>query len=446
MAETTAQTPRSFLVLLGLVVVCGSLVFAASVRLQQPFWSIQLALVIVVAALSEFFSFELPNFTVVLAYPLAMSAVVLGGPAASGLVAAASAVTVSDLRRRRPMSIMAFNLFSLILVSCLAGWTYVLLNGRVLATSDGSLKALTILDFPETLFAMAGCAAVSALGNLILTSLGISLYQGLGFRKIFISGIPFVSTQLALPFVGLLMAQVMAFHVLTLPLFVFPLAVAQKFYQRSTKLRDAYTDTVRSLVGALEAKDPYTRGHSERVADYALEIGCALRLDDAAMQRLEYAALLHDLGKLAVPGVVLTKPGQLTQGESELIREHPARGADMVARIPPLKDLAIYVGKHHEWYAGGGYPDSVTAADIPQIARILSIADSYDAMTTTRAYRPALSRQAAIAELERGAGTQFDPELVRVFVDGQIGASDLAQTDSVHHEVPLSATAKAVQT
>jgi len=445
MAETKAHIPRSFFVLLILVMFCGGLVFALSLRYQQPFWSIQLAFVIVVAALSEFFSFELPNFTVVLAYPLAMSAVVLGGPVASGLVAAASAVTVSDIRRRRPLSIIAFNLFSLVLVSCLAGWTYVLLNGHVLAMSTGSLDTLTIEHFPVTLIAMAGCAAVSALGNLVLTSMGISLYQGLRFRTIFISGIPFVSTQLALPFVGLLMAQVMAIHVLTLPLFVFPLAVAQKFYQRSTNLREAYADTVRSLVGALEAKDPYTRGHSERVADYALELGRALGFDDAAMQRVEYAALLHDLGKLAVPGIVLTKPDRLTKPETDLIREHPARGAAMVARIPPLKDLANYVGTHHERYGGGGYPGSISAAEIPQIARMLSIADSYDAMTTTRAYRPAMGRGAAIAELERGAGTQFDPELVRIFINTRIGTDDHAAHVLAGDGPFLSASVKVVQ-
>ncbi len=421
MAKSAAPIPRSFILLVSLVAMSGASLFAVSWHEMPALWSTQLALVIIVAALSEFFAFELPNFTVVLAYPLAMSAVVLGGPAASGLVVAASAITVSDIRKRRPAPILIFNLFSLILVSCTAGWTYVLMGGHVLATSMGQFDSLTTSDFPATLFALSGCAAVSALGNLLLTSLGISLLQDSDFRRIFTSGIPFVSTQLALPFVGLLMAQVMAINVLTLPLFVFPLAVGQQFYQRSTKLRDAYADTVRSLVGALEAKDPYTGGHSERVADYSMALGRALGLDDVTMQRLEYSALLHDLGKLAVPGAVLTKADALTQSEVEAIREHPARGASMIGRIPPLKDLASYVGGHHEWFGGGGYPESIAYAEIPQIARILAVADSYDAMTTTRAYRPALTRESAIVELVSGSGTQFDPELVKVFVESRIG-------------------------
>lgn len=393
---------------------------------MTPAWSTALVLVIVAAALSEFFSFELPNFTVVLAYPLAMSAVVLGGPAASGLVAAVSAITVSDLMKRRPAPILAFNLLSLVLVSCLAGWTYVLLGGRVITTSVEGLESLNVDDFPTTLVAMVGCAAVSAIANLVVISFGISLYQRRSFRRILVSGFPIMPTQLALPFVGFLMAQVLAINVVALPLFIFPLVVARQFYQRSTALREAYADTVRSLVGALEAKDPYTRGHSERVADYALGLGRALMLDDATMQSLEYAALLHDLGKLAVPGAVLTKPDALTKSEVDAIREHPARGASMVARIPPLKDLAGYVGGHHEWYGGGGYPDSIALAEIPLIARILAVADSFDAMTTTRAYRPALDREHAISQLEGGVGTQFDPELVRIFIEHRIGWSENA--------------------
>lgn len=422
MVGTTTRTPRPFIALVGLLALSGLTLFAAAWVYLPTYWSIQLILVIVVAALSELFAFQLPNFTVVLAYPLAMSAVVLGGPAASGLVALCSSGTVSDLRRHRPSVILAFNLSLLVSVSCAAGWTYVLLGGPVLATGPNTFRTLSAQDFPAALYGMLGCALVAALGNLLLVSFGTALYQGQGFRRIFRPVLPLLPTQIALPFVGFLMAQVLALSWVALPLFIFPLIVARQFYQRSMQLREAYVGTVRSLIGALEAKDTYTRGHSERVAGYAIQLGRHVGLDDAAIDRLEYAALLHDLGKLAVPSQILTKPGRLSAEEWESIREHPARGAEMVARIPPLKDLAEQVGKHHEWYGGGGYPDAVSSNDIPLVALILSVADCYDAMTTTRAYRRALTRDEAVAELIAGAGTQFDPNLVRAFIEARIGA------------------------
>lgn len=424
MVGTRARTPHFFLMLLSVVAATCLAVFAVSWYLIPPVWSLQLVLVVVAAALSEFFAFELPNFTVVLAYPLAMSAVVLGGPTASGIVALCSAITVSDLRRRRAPAILVFNLASLVLVSCLAGWTYVLLGGPVLATGPGTFQTLSASDFPSALWAMIGCAGVAAVANLVIISLGIALYQGQSFRRILLSGTPIMPTQLSLPFIGFLMAQVLAISVAALPLFVFPLVVARQFYQRSTELRAAYADTVRSLIGALEAKDPYTRGHSERVANYAMDLGAEVGLDGATLERLEYAALLHDLGKLAVPSSVLTKAASLTDAEMQSIREHPARGAAMVARIPPLKDLAEYVGKHHEWFGGGGYPDSIKWPDIPKVAQVLAVADCYDAMTTNRAYRPALSREQAVEELIAGSGTQFDPDVVRAFIGGRIGIAE----------------------
>jgi HD-GYP domain-containing protein (c-di-GMP phosphodiesterase class II) len=157
------------------------------------------------------------------------------------------------------------------------------------------------------------------------------------------------------------------------------------------------------------------------VAAYALEIGVAVNLDAISRERLEYAALLHDLGKLAVPGEVLTKPGKLSDAEMQVIRQHPERGAGMVSRIPPLRDLAEYVSKHHEWFNGGGYPSASSGADIPELALILSVADCFDAMTTTRAYRPAMSRDEAVAELIKFAGTQFDPAVVRAFIEARVG-------------------------
>ena len=149
---------------------------------------------------------------------------------------------------------------------------------------------------------MVAAALLSYAVNTVLMSVGplaraACLLQG----GLFVAGVGLMPTQFALAFVGFLMAQVLAIAAITLPLFVFPLEIGRQFYRRYLGLRNAYRDTIRTLVGALEAKDTYTRGHSIRVAVYATQIGSAMGLDEGAVERLEYAALLHDLGKLALP-------------------------------------------------------------------------------------------------------------------------------------------------
>lgn len=398
------------------VAALAALVFAYSWDHYPPVFSAQLLLLVGAAALSGLFSVELPEYSVSLSYAMAMCAIVLGGPAAAGLVAIASAVTIDDVRQCKPVSHMVYNLGQLVLSTCVGGIVYVVLHGQVLAGS--SFQASSI---PVSMLAMTASSAVVAFSNVALTSGAMAILHAERFWRMFASGQAALVTQFALGYFGLLMAQTIVISVWTLPLFVFPLVIARQFYQRSVRLTEAYADTVGSLIGAIEAKDPYTRGHSERVAAYALELGHCLGMDEPALDRLKYAALLHDLGKLAVADSVLNKPGALDQTERDHINEHPARGAAMVARIPPLRDLADDVGKHHEWYGGGGYPDSVDHQAIPLAAQVLAVADCYDAMTTTRAYRPALGRDEAIAELDAGAGSQFNPSLVRMFVEGNVG-------------------------
>lgn len=436
--ETDTRTPRPFRVLAWSLVAVSLAVFAYSWVSSPPVLSLQLVLVVLAAALSEFFSLQLPQFTFSLAYPFAMSAVLLGGPAGAGLVAGFSAVSFSDLRRRRPPSVLAFNFGQLMLETCLAGWTYLLLGGRVLCVSQGVFKPLSGPDFPGALYGMLGCAVVFSVTNLLLISVGVALLGGARASEVFRSSASLVPTQVALAFVGFLMAQVLTIAVLALPLFVFPLAVARQLHQRYTGLREAYVATVRSLIGALEAKDPYTRGHSERVAQYAVALGQALDLEAPELLQLEHAALLHDLGKLAVPSAVLVKPGRLDAAEMDRIREHPARGADMIARIPPLRDLAETIAQHHERIDGAGYPTGIHGDKISMSARVLAVADSFDAMTTTRAYRPALDRDAAVAELLSGAGSQFDAEIVRCFIESRIGLPRMTDSEEVDSS-PLAA-------
>lgn len=414
MAEAT-ESPRLFRYLASFVMVSGVLLLAASWRAIPPVLGWQLALVSIAAVLSENYALSLSKFTVSLAYPLTMAATVLGGPTAGALVAGMSAVSWSEIVSQKRASVLAFNLGQLPLVTVVGGWVYLALGGRLLLV-DGHVGApLGDGDLPQILIPLTALALTCALGNIVLTSLAISALRSERLGSTFAGIAWLIPTQVALAYVGLLIGQVLSISVVAFPLFVAPLVIARQLYQRYSFLKAAYADTVRSLIGALEAKDPYTRGHSERVAAYSLQIGSRLGLDSAQQERLEYAALLHDVGKLAVPCEILRKQGSLTEEERQKIREHASRGAEMVSRIPPLHDLAAFVGQHHERYAGGGYPDGVHDVGIHQFARILAVADSYDAMTTSRSYRVAMGSEEAIEELFTQSGTQFDPAVVAAF-------------------------------
>ncbi|MGX6444798.1 HD-GYP domain-containing protein [Neobacillus sp. K501] len=173
---------------------------------------------------------------------------------------------------------------------------------------------------------------------------------------------------------------------------------------------------VKGVIATLELKDPYTRGHSERVASYALifakEIG---KLSIEEQKSFYYACLLHDIGKVNIPDHILTKPGKLTTEEFEIIKAHPAVGADAVQNVEGIKDCISVIRSHHERWDGKGYPDQLKGEEIPLLARVSSIADAFDAMTSSRSYREAMPVEEAYRRILEGTGSQFDPELVEQF-------------------------------
>jgi HD-GYP domain-containing protein (c-di-GMP phosphodiesterase class II) len=184
----------------------------------------------------------------------------------------------------------------------------------------------------------------------------------------------------------------------------------QRVKLQAERLEEFYLAGIRSLVTALEAKDARTRGHSDRVTYYAVEIGKGMA--DVPMQSLAAGSQLHDIGKIGTRDDVLTKPGALTRAEREHIQQHPLIG---VRILSPILDDQVALGivrNHHERWDGRGYPDGLAAADIPFAARIVAVADTLDAITSPRAYRPARSWDEALAEIAAESGTQFDPEVV----------------------------------
>jgi putative two-component system response regulator len=175
--------------------------------------------------------------------------------------------------------------------------------------------------------------------------------------------------------------------------------------------RQVLTDTIRALVAAVDAKDPHTAHHSERVTSWALRLGAAVGLTAEEMQTLEFAAIMHDVGKIAIPEGILLKPGGLSDEEWALMKKHPVVGYEIIENVGALAEVAVIVRHHHERWDGWGYPDGLAGENIPRLSRIIAIADSYDAMTSNRAYRRAYSREYALNAIRENLGTQFDPEL-----------------------------------
>src|SRR6266550_4682212 len=180
-------------------------------------------------------------------------------------------------------------------------------------------------------------------------------------------------------------------------------------------LEDAYRSTLKALTAALETRDQETHGHSERVVTYSLRLGREYGLDSQRIKALEFGSLLHDIGKIGVPDSILRKPAKLTEQEWVRMREHPAHGQQILRGIHFLEGAARVVAQHHEKWDGSGYPLGMKAEDIDLCARIFSVADAFDAMTSDRVYRKGKSYEAAAQELNEWAGTQFDPKVVEAF-------------------------------
>ena len=172
----------------------------------------------------------------------------------------------------------------------------------------------------------------------------------------------------------------------------------------------------RSILLALDCKDHYTYGHSTRVAYYSVTLGRELGLSEEELYDLELSALFHDIGKIGVPDSVLLKPTRLNEEEFLLMKSHPTKSYEILKDFEPFQDIALYAKSHHERYDGRGYPDGLKGEDIPLYSRIILIADTFDAMTSTRPYRKGLPYEVAFNELEEFSGSQFDPELVVHFI------------------------------
>jgi putative nucleotidyltransferase with HDIG domain len=215
---------------------------------------------------------------------------------------------------------------------------------------------------------------------------------------------------------------------------------SQQIVSQATALRAAlaenertYDATLAALSSALDVRDTETEGHARRVVRYMELIAEGLQVPVEQHATLRRGALLHDIGKIGVPDHILRKPGPLTENEWYTMKTHPDLGAKIIANIPFLQEVAVIIRAHHERWDGNGYPEGLAGERIPQGARIFAVADSFDAMTSDRPYRRGRPLEEALSEIERCAGTQFDPAVVGAFL-----AVPLHRIDAIHANAPFS--------
>ncbi|EKP94630.1 HD-GYP domain-containing protein [Thermaerobacter subterraneus] len=200
-------------------------------------------------------------------------------------------------------------------------------------------------------------------------------------------------------------------------LFMLPLVVARFSFQRYVDIHQMFLGTIRALALALEAKDRYTYGHADRVARLAVNIGRQLNLNDIELEQLQYAGILHDIGKIGVRDEILNKPGKYSPEEYEEMKKRPVIGARIVSGVNSLETVAYWIRHHHERYDGTGYPDGLKGEEIPLGSRIIAVADAFDAMLYDRPYKAGRPLPEVIDELKRCSGTHFDPKIVDVLLD-----------------------------
>jgi len=348
------------------------------------------------------------NVTISVGYTVIYAAILTFGAPVAAWLAALATIRPMELKGNVSIEKVLFNRAQLAITAAASGLAYTALGGV-----PGQL------DVVANLGAIIAAALVYSLVNPFTVIFVVSLTERVSIWRIWVTDFQWIFQRyLALTPLGVIVAEVYTRVGIGGVLLVFlPLVLASYSLRLYAQTRSAYAATIQAMVAAIEARDPYTAGHSRRVAYYTVATARALRLSGDWISRLEFAAWLHDLGKLAVPDSILRKRGPLTQAERNLMKQHPRRAAVILKPIQPLsQDLDVIV-HHHEWWNGEGYPDGLSGKDIPLGSRVLAIADAFEAMTSARPYRGPMSKEEAFSELRRNAGVQFDPSLVEVFIE-----------------------------
>lgn len=374
---------------------------------------LQITVLFAMAWLSESDMVPIPQLNVFLSVSFAvfLAGIMILGPLPTVIVAGSASFAEGLRRHYRPVN-LAYNVGQMSLSILITGLVLMWLEALPVNPANLASVGLVFVVAVVTTF-VTNTSFVAA----FLATRSPAFWSG--FRATF--SIDFRWSLLSYAITGTL--GILMYYVYLTPLGLVGVAVllfsmiAVRFTARqNAELREAHLETMRILSEVLDARDHYTHGHSTRVAELAKATGAAMGLPEPQQQVIETSALLHDIGKMTIGDDILFKEGALTDEEYARMREHPERGAQMIRPIGFLREVQEIVRYHHERWDGRGYPHGLAGTQIPLGARILSVADAWDAMTIERAYRPAYSHAQAARQLLAGRGTQFDPKIVDVFL------------------------------
>jgi HD domain len=342
-----------------------------------------------------------------LSFSAALASVVLLGPAGAALVGLGA---IASVRRDVGPVNRIYNAAQFAVCGYAAG--------LVFAATGGDPGVPTTASFPGIIGPFA-----AAVGTYLAANLGLiggilwCARQGTPDQLRWRPMAHLLMTYLGYGMFGLLIATLWRpIGAFSAVLVLLPLLVARWAFQQTRAERQAYEATIAALCQAVETKDFYTRGHSERVSKASTLIAREIGMRPERVEAIRYAGMLHDVGKLGVPTNVLRKSGALSEAELAAIQLHPMRGLEIVREIGFLDEAHAGIMHHHERVDGGGYPMGLAGMEIPEFARVIAVADAFDSMTSNRSYRPARSLHEGIQELRDGAGTQFDPAMVAAFI------------------------------
>jgi HD-GYP domain-containing protein (c-di-GMP phosphodiesterase class II) len=357
-----------------------------------------------------------------------VGAIVLYGPGVAQWVAAIGSGLV-DIVDRKPIHKLLFNIGQYAICVGGSGLVYRAMAARMASDALESSRIDLIQLFP----ALIVMILTYLLLNVTLVSVVVAL--SLGLSPLDLWGVSYRGTlfqYFALGPMGILVALVYQQQPIGIVLLALPVVLARMALKNYIQLISETKQTLEILADVIDKRDRYTFQHSKRVSKYAVEVARRLGLSESDVQLIDSAARVHDLGKIVIADDILQKPGKLTPAEFGSVKTHPVEGSRIVKNLSLYQKGLNFILYHHEKYDGSGYPEGLRGNAIPLGARIICVADSFDAMTTDRPYRPAMPVESAIRELSSCAGTHFDPEIVKVFI------SYLEETREFVHEVAVS--------
>lgn len=367
--------------------------------------------------ISETYLIQLPKIGAIsVSYAIIFASIILTNPIVSILIALCGIIFRRPYVEGRgyvhilnsPINKTIFNLSQIVIITGISSYIYYYYKYK-------SSLDISVINIPGGI--------LSILSYIVLNTLFISILTSILLNQKFLyvlknNYMGFFTNVILVSLLGVIVALAYTeYGIGGIVLFFVPVLLARYSFKLYTDMRKNYFDTINVLIRTVEANDPYTSGHSHRVSIYSEAIARNLGLSEFKIDKIKTAALLHDIGKIGIDKSILNKPGKLDNTEYTTIKMHPSIGAKIITGVDLLKDIEGVIKHHHERYDGKGYPDGLKADEISLETSILTIADTFDAMTSNRSYRDALPLDYALGELRRCAGTQFNPNIINKSIE-----------------------------